>query len=215
MEATGKYKLEDELNCGACGYPTCRDKAIAVYNHMATLDMCVPYMRERAESMSFDIIRTSPNGIVAVDGDFRITEINDEAKRLLGIHANAKGELLEDFFNPTEFYIALLENRTVEKKRMQIEKTGKWVEMTVKPIADQNTAFGILTDITDEIHASERMNRLRADTLSTTDKVIENQMRVVQEIASLLGETAAETKVALIKLKNAVAEDEKEENPAE
>ena len=98
---------------------------------------------------------------------------------------------------------------------MQIEKTGKWVEMTVKPIADQNTAFGILTDITDEIHASERMNKLRADTLSTTDKVIENQMRVVQEIASLLGETAAETKVALIKLKNAVAEDEKEEKPAE
>lgn len=215
LEATSKYKPEDELNCGACGYPTCRDKAIAVYNHMATLDMCVPYMRERAESMSFDIIRSSPNGIVAVDGDFRITEINDEAKRILGIHANAKGELLEDFFNPTEFYIALLENRTVERKRMQIEKTGKWVEMTVKPIADQNTAFGILTDITDEIHASERMNKLRADTLSTTDKVIENQMRVVQEIASLLGETAAETKVALIKLKNAVAEDEKEEKPAE
>ena len=45
--------------------------------------------------------------------------------------------------------------------------------------------------------------------------MIENQMRVVQEIASLLGETAAETKVALIKLKNAVAEDEKEEKPAE
>lgn len=215
LEATGKYKPEDELNCGACGYPTCRDKAIAVYNHMAQLEMCAPYMRERAESMSFDIIRSSPNGIIAVDGDFRITEINDVAKSLLGITVPAKGELLEDFFNPTDFYIALLENRTVERKRIFIDKTNKWAELIVKPIADQNTAFGILTDITDDINAAERMNKVRSDTLSTTDKVIENQMRVVQEIASLLGETAAETKVALIKLKNAVAEDKKDDGAEE
>lgn len=210
LEATGKRTPADELNCGACGYPTCRDKAIAVYNNMAALEMCVPYMRERAESMSFDIIRSSPNGIVAVDGEFRITEINDAARALLGITDSGKGELLETYFNPTEFYIALLENKTVVKKQLRIEKTDKWADLIVKPIAGQNTAFGIFTDVTEDIRSAEKLNKLKADTLTTTDKVIENQMRVVQEIASLLGETAAETKVALIKLKNAVAGDDAE-----
>lgn len=212
LEATGKHTPEDELNCGACGYPTCRDKAIAVYNGMAQLEMCVPFMRERAESMSYDIIQSSPNGILAVDGDYRIIEINETAKRVLGISdSRPKGELLETYFNPADFYLALIENKTLDKKRQFIDKTGRWVELTVKPIKSQNIAFCILTDITDEIASKEKLDKLKADTLTTTDRVIENQMRVVQEIASLLGETAAETKIALIKLKNAIAVDKEEE----
>lgn len=215
LEATGKHSPADELNCGACGYPTCRDKAIAVYNRMASLEMCVPYMRERAEGMSFDIIRSSPNGIVAVDGEFRITEINEVAKRLFGITGNVKGELLDNFCNPTDFYIALMENKVVERKQVHIDKTDRWVELIVKPIAGQNTVFGILTDVTEDIRSAEQLQKLKEDTLSTTDRVIENQMRVVQEIASLLGETAAETKIALIKLKKAVAGDDSQKSAGE
>lgn len=208
LEATGKFAPEDELNCGACGYNTCRDKAVAVYNGMAQLEMCVPYMRERAEGLSYDIIQNSPNGILAVDDSFRITEINDKAAALLGIgKAGAKGELLEQFYNPTDFYLVLYENAKVDRKKTFIEKTGAWVEMTVRRVQNQNTLFCIMKDITQDTDYRNKMGKLKAETLETTNEVIDKQMRVVQEIASLLGETAAETKVALIKLKETVSQE--------
>lgn len=49
LHLTNKYTLEDELNCGACGYPTCREKAIAVYQGLAEAEMCLPYMLEKLE----------------------------------------------------------------------------------------------------------------------------------------------------------------------
>ena len=47
LARTGKHKPSDELNCGACGYSTCREKAWAVVNGYAEVEMCVPYMREK------------------------------------------------------------------------------------------------------------------------------------------------------------------------
>ena len=206
LEATGKYKPEDELNCGACGYPTCRDKAIAVYNGMAEIDMCVPYMREKAESLSFDIIQNSPNGILAVDESFRITDINEEAARLLSIPRNGcKGELLERYFNPTDFYIVASDGKAVDDKKIKLEKSGAWVEMSIRKVSGQNLLFCIMKDITEETEDKSRLDKLKEDTYRTTDEVIGKQMRVVQEIASLLGETAAETKIALLKLKETLA----------
>lgn len=209
LEATGKYKPEDELNCGACGYPTCRDKAIAVYNGMAQLDMCVPYMREKAESLSFDIIQNSPNGILAVDEGFRITDINEEAARLLSIPRNGcKGELLERYFNPTDFYIVASDGKPIDDKQLKLEKSGAWVEMSIRKVSGQNLLFCIMKDISAEIEDKTRLDKLKEDTYRTTDEVIGKQMRVVQEIASLLGETAAETKIALLKLKNTLKTEE-------
>lgn len=209
LEATGKFKPEDELNCGACGYPTCRDKAIAVYNGMAQIDMCVPYMREKAESLSFDIIQNSPNGILAVDESFRITDINEEAARLLSIPRNGcKGELLERYFNPTDFYIVASDGKPVDDKKMKLEKSGAWVEMSIRKVSGQNLLFCIMKDVTAEIEDKSRLDKLKEDTYRTTDEVIGKQMRVVQEIASLLGETAAETKIALLKLKNTLKTEE-------
>ena len=209
LEATGKYKPEDELNCGACGYPTCRDKAIAVYNGMAEIDMCVPYMREKAESLSFDIIQNSPNGILAVDESFRITDINEEAARLLSIPRNGcKGELLERYFNPTDFYIVASDGKAVDDKKIKLEKSGAWVEMSIRKVSGQNLLFCIMKDITEETEDNSRLDKLKEDTYRTTDEVIGKQMRVVQEIASLLGETAAETKIALLKLKNTLKTEE-------
>ncbi len=209
LEATGKYKSEDELNCGACGYPTCRDKAIAVYNGMAEIDMCVPYMREKAESLSFDIIQNSPNGILAVDESFRITDINEEAARLLSIPRNScKGELLERYFNPTDFYIVASDGKAVDDKKIKLEKSGAWVEMSIRKVSGQNLLFCIMKDITEETEDKSRLDKLKEDTYRTTDEVIGKQMRVVQEIASLLGETAAETKIALLKLKNTLKTEE-------
>lgn len=211
LAKTGKFQPEDELNCGACGYRTCREKAWAVINGYAEVEMCLPYMRERAESMSYEIIQNSPNGIVLVDNDLKISEINAKAASLLGISGNAKGEYLVEYMNPSDFVTALAEGKNVAGKRMHISKTDSYIELSVTLLKNDNQMFGVMKDITAGVNYNEKLNAVKMETLQTTDEVIKKQMRVAQEIASLLGETTAETKVALLKLKKTLQDGDKGE----
>lgn len=209
LAKTGKTRPEDMLNCGACGYNTCYEKAWAVANGYANIDMCVPYMRERAESMSYEIIQTSPNGIVLLDTDLNILEINGKAKELLGIkERDVKGRGIFHYFNPTEFVLAQNDNKSVHNKKVYIEKTGSYIELTIIVMKDNKGTYAVMKDITQETKSEEQLDKVKLETLATTDEVIKKQMRVAQEIASLLGETTAETKVALLKLKKTLQGEE-------
>ncbi len=216
LHRTGKFKPEDELNCGSCGYPTCREKAWAVFNGYADIDICLPYMRERAESMSYEIIHNSPEGIVVLDSEMNVVDINSKAKELLGITAvNLKGLPAIDFFNPTEFLIAQNSGRQYVRKKIYVAETKRHIEMSISILKGNHALFGILKDITEEVHYNEKFGKMRMETLATTDDVIKKQMRVAQEIASLLGETTAETKVALLKLKKTLMQEEEERERSE
>ena len=205
---TGKMKPEDELNCGSCGYATCREKAWAVYNGYADIEICLPYMRQRAESLSFEIIQNSPEGIIVLDADMNILEINNKGRELLGIcDPNAKGHAAVDFFNPIDFVNAYNQKKHVDCEQMHIPSTGKYINMSVNYLPGQNVLFGIMKDITETVDFEKRIMKVKMETLTTTDEVIKKQMRVAQEIASLLGETTAETKVALLKLKKTLTEE--------
>lgn len=211
LAKTGKFKPEDELNCGACGYPTCREKAIAVLNGNADLDMCIPYMRKRAESMSYEIIQNSPNGIIMMDYDLKISESNSLARKLLGINLDdPKGTYLYESINAAEFFQAVSGGKDVHRQKIYIEESKRYVDMNIILLPEHKTLFAVLKDVTDAVEYSKELDEVREKTLETTDAVIKKQMRVAQEIASLLGETTAETKVALLKLKNTLA-GEKEE----
>lgn len=211
LAKTGKFKPEDELNCGACGYPTCREKAIAVLNGNADLEMCIPYMRKRAESMSYEIIQNSPNGIIMMDYDLKISESNSLARKLLGINLDdPKGTYLYESINAAEFFQAVSGGKDVHKQKIYIEESKRYVDMNIILLPEHKTLFAVLKDVTDAVEYSKELDEVRQKTLETTDAVIKKQMRVAQEIASLLGETTAETKVALLKLKNTLA-GEKEE----
>ncbi|MDR3317857.1 MAG: PAS domain S-box protein [Clostridiales bacterium] len=208
LARTGKRVESDELNCGACGYNTCREKAWAVANGYAVTEMCVPYMRERAESMSYEIIQNSPNGIMLLDGDFHITEINAKAMELFGIdEKSVRGRDAGDFFNPSDFVIAYDKGENVYKKKLYVHKTARHVELTIVILSAHKVLFGVMKDITAEENYNVRLNSVKLETFAITDEVIKKQMRVAQEIASLLGETTAETKVALLKLKKTIGKD--------
>ena len=208
LHKTGKMKPEDELNCGSCGYATCREKAWAVYNGYADIEICLPYMRQRAESLSFEIIQNSPEGIIVLDADMNILEINNKGRELLGIcDPNAKGHAAVDFFNPIDFVNAYNQKKHVDCEKMHIPSTGKYINMSVNYLPGQNVLFGIMKDITETVDFEKRIMKVKMETLTTTDEVIKKQMRVAQEIASLLGETTAETKVALLKLKKTLTEE--------
>ncbi len=210
LNSIGKKKKEDELDCGACGYSTCREKAWAVANGYAEREMCLPYMRKRAESMSYEIIKNSPNGIVVVDYDFKILDMNVKAQELWGVKdKRVKGNDLVNYCDPTPMIMAVANGTNINKDKVLIDKTNKFVQMSVNLIAEHRIVFVIMRDITSYVKTDEEILEMKMHTIKTTDEVIKKQMRVAQEIASLLGETTAETKVALLKLKKTLAESDK------
>lgn len=204
LRRTGKMTPEDELNCGACGYRSCRGKAWAVLNGYADIEMCLPYMRKKAESMAYDIVHNSPEGILLVDGDLNVVDANLTAMEMLDIPGDSRGfkpRPLKDFMPPLDFYLAYSQQKNLEVHKQFIVGTKRYVDITICYMKDQNLLFGQMKDVTDEVNYEKRLDRMRDETIETTDEVIMKQMRVAQEIASLLGETTAETKVALLNLK--------------
>jgi uncharacterized Fe-S cluster-containing protein len=64
-----------------------------------------------------------------------------------------------------------------------------------------------MRDVTEAALEKEKKETISKQTVEIADKVVDKQMRIVQEIASLLGETAAETKIALTKLKESISDE--------
>lgn len=213
LAKTGKTSPELELNCGACGYDTCREKACAVANGFADIEMCVPYMRDRAESMNYQVIQNSPNGILIVNSEFNIVEINNKAIGMLGIkEAFVKGKSVLDYFDASDIILAFTDERNVFRKKLYITASSAYIELNVRYLKKENLVLAVMKDITENVNFDEKLNAVKIETLTTTDEVIKKQMRVAQEIASLLGETTAETKVALLKLKQTLLEEQKRED---
>lgn len=210
LAKTGKNKPEDELNCGACGYSSCREKAWAVINGYADIEMCLPYMRERAENISYEVIKHNPDGIIVIDNEFRVIDINAKACSLLGVSsAIAKESYIFDCLDENEsFLTAIAEKRNMYRKQIKISNTNTYVELSINYMKDHDMIFAIMKDITEKVSFDEQLNKVKLETMAITDEVIKKQMRVAQEIASLLGETTAETKVALVNLKKTLQNNE-------
>ncbi|MBZ4663022.1 MAG: 4Fe-4S dicluster protein [Caloramator sp.] len=205
LKKIGKFKKEDELNCGACGYSSCREKAIAVYNNKAELNMCLPYMKEKAESLSNIIINSSPNAILALNSELYIQEANNSVYKIFNIeNINLAGKNVFEFFDCPDFVIVMDTGKDILNKKVYYEKFDVTVEQSVIHAKDHEAIIIIMKDITKEEKNQEQLNKVRRETVEIAQRVIEKQMRVAQEIASLLGETTAETKVALTKLKDTI-----------
>lgn len=205
LNSTGKYTKDKELNCGACGYSSCREKAAAVYGNRAQLYMCLPYMRERAESISNVIISTTPNAIFALDEKLIIQEANLSAHKFFGAAGmDLLGKHIFEVLECTDFQAVIDSKANIYDKKHYYEKYDMTVRQSIIHAPEQNIVVAILQDISHEERHVQQMYREREKNVELTQKVIEKQMRVAQEIASLLGETTAETKVALTKLKQSI-----------
>ena len=200
----GKHKPEDELNCGSCGYNTCREKAIAVFQGKADFTMCLPYLKDKAESFSDNIINNTPNGIMVLNEDFEVQLINKAACKMMKISSASDilGCPVVRILNPTEYMNVLSEGRNVYEKKVFLAEYKIYVEETIIYDKNYHIIMSIMRDITNEENQREQKEITNKQAIEITDKVIEKQMRVVQEIASLLGETTAETKIALTNLKD-------------
>lgn len=206
----GKTLPEHQLNCGTCGYDTCREKAIAVYQGKADLNMCLPFLKDKAESFSDNIINNTPNGIVVINENLEVLQINNAARKIMNIRyeGDIVGGQLIRILDPTAFFEVIESGQNIHAQRVYLAEYRKYVEQTIIHDKSFHVLMCIMRDVTAEERAREAKEALSRQTIAITDKVIEKQMRVVQEIASLLGETTAETKVALTNLKESLRNDE-------
>ena len=209
LRQMGKFKPSDELNCGTCGYNSCRDKAIAVIQGKAEISMCLPYLKDKAESFSDTIVNNTPNGLIVLNENLEVQQINNAARKIMNIRAasDVLGESVVRILDPTIFAQVKKSGRSVHCQRVYLAEYKKYIEQTVVYASDSRMLIGIMHDITDEESERERKARINKQTVEVADTVVEKQMRIVQEIASLLGETAAETKIALTKLKESIGDE--------
>jgi iron only hydrogenase large subunit-like protein/uncharacterized Fe-S cluster-containing protein len=205
LNSIGKFTRDKELNCGACGYSSCRDKAAAVYNNRAQLHMCLPYMRERAESISNLIINTTPNAIFALDDKLLIQEANRAAHKFFSSDmVDLIGKSIFEVLECGNFQMVIDSKENIYDRKYYYEKYDMTVKQSIIYAPGQNIVVVIIQDISEEERITRQLHSTRETNVDLAQKVIEKQMRVAQEIASLLGETTAETKVALTKLKKSI-----------
>lgn len=210
LNKMGKYDKEDELNCGACGYNTCYEKAIAVSQGMSQIEMCVPYMRSMAERTTNEIFTHSPNVILFLDTNLKIKEVNPIGEKLFSMaKEQLKDKPISSIIKDKDFELVAKSKQSMIKEKIFYSEYNYHAYRSIIYMEKHSSLLVIYTDITDEEKRKLQLSELKHNALDVTQSIIDKQMRVAQEIASLLGETTAETKVALMKLKK-VLQEEKE-----
>ncbi len=205
----GKSSPNTELNCGSCGYNSCREKAIAVIQGKAELSMCLPYMMDKAECFSDTVIRNSPNAIVVLNDDLEVQKINTAACGIMNIRreSDVLGEPVIRILDPDDFNkVRGCHGKTISD-RIYLAEYKSYVDRTIVYNRDYHMFICIMHDVTTEIKNLEKKMETRRQAADIADKVVEKQLKIVQEIAYLLGETAADTQTALTRLKETISDD--------
>ncbi len=204
----GKYSREDELNCGACGYDTCREFASAFLNRKAEQMMCVSYMRKLAQKKANALLRTMPSGVVIVDKDLLIVECNKAFARLLGTEAlllydakpGLEGVSLRKMVPFHDHFQAVLETGA-DILDKDIRYQQKVLHGSIFGIEKNRIAGGIFQDVTVPSIQKDRI-------IGQAENIIRKHLSTVQKIAFLLGENAAESEVMLNSIIRSFSNDE-------
>lgn len=208
LRRVNKYTPDDELNCGACGYSSCREKAVATLRGMAEVTMCIPYMRRRSESLRQVVMDVSPNSILILDDHLAIQDMSPSAEHLFGCSiADVKGKHLSRLIPLYNDFIAVRDTGTPVIGKISRINDRIVAEQNIVRVEGQSLLVAIMRDITEHEAEKQKSLELRAQTLEQTREVVQKQMRVAHEIAHLLGETTAESKMIVIHLAKLLEEE--------
>jgi PAS domain S-box-containing protein len=200
LEQTGKASPENQLNCGACGYPSCREKAIAVIRGMAELEMCIPYMKRLAEQRTDRIIETSPNGIVILDDQLRIISMNPAFRDFFMCSEAVCGKPISYLMDPDPF--ERLASGTEESVEM-VETHSNYnlvCHQIIYALREDKQYVGIFVNITKNKTHKDKLDKLRGQTVLQARELLDHQINMAQNIAKYLGESTAQSEALLEKL---------------
>ncbi len=189
------------MNCGACGFDSCYEKAVAVARGQAEEKMCMTYMRGRAESTANTAIRSNPSGIIVFDQDFIIQEFNPAARDMFKAYNLQVGSAIFEYIDHRDFEKVVETGRGMKDLIVHYDDIGLVTRQNVVRMqGTQNLYMATITDITEEEKKRAELEKMKKEALSKANQVINNQMFVAQQIAGLLGETTADTKIILLDL---------------
>ncbi len=194
LREMGKDNPKKELNCGACGYPSCRDKAMAVILGKAEKEMCITYLIDKVSSVSNAIIEEFPNIVIIY-----------KSGKL--IYLNPAGE---DFFLNKEALLDFIIDEIEEGKNpleIHIDNEEYYFFVKTFSLPDDNGKVALLLDITNEKKREDELNKLKKQSAEKIEELINRQMLLAQEIANLLGESIAETKSHFAQFRKVLEED--------
>ena len=203
-----KTTPESQLNCGTCGYNTCRDKAVAIIQGKAELSMCLPYMMSKAEGLSDTVLANSPNGILVLNDALEVQKINPEARRLLQVpnEMDILGDNVGHLMDPAIFDAARQAGKPIETAHIPLD-FGCYVDRNILYNSEDHLFICTMRDVSKEVKRQSKKMETRMQAVNIADDVAKKQLKIVQEIASLLGETAADTLIAVEHLKETISDD--------
>ncbi len=209
LDRMGKRDPAKRLNCGSCGYNSCYDKAVAVWQGKAQINMCLPFLIEKSQSFSDNVIEHTPNGIIVMDEMYTIQQINQAACDIVNLPMPKTiiGLPVDRIIDTTVIEEAIETNSVIKDRVTYLADYDKYISMTAFHDSEYKVSTLIIRDVTDEQTAKERKAKTNANAIEITGNIIDKQMRVVQEIASLLGETVAETQIALHKMEETLRDE--------
>jgi iron only hydrogenase large subunit-like protein/uncharacterized Fe-S cluster-containing protein len=200
LEMTGKSDPQQQLNCGACGYDTCRSKAIAVVQGMAEQEMCIPFMRRLAERRTDRIIDTSPNGIVILDADLAIISMNPTFKHFFSCSDAVLGRHISYLMDPAPFE-KLVSGMT---DSLDITVAHRPYNLLCRELIyilkEEKQIVGIFMNITTQQEQEKRLKDLRSQTVEQANELLEHQVKMAMNMAQFLGESTAKGEALVRKL---------------
>jgi iron only hydrogenase large subunit-like protein len=210
MRTVGKYSAEDELNCGGCGYDSCREFARALLQNKAERTMCVTYMRKLAQKKANALIGKMPSAVVIVNEQLKIVESNPRFRALLlkgdtrelppGLEGVALAEVAPFYYL---FQKVLDTGNDILDRDIRFQ--GRILHATIFSIEPKSAVGGILQDITEPAMQKEQ-------TIKRAQRVLEQNLKTVQQIAFLLGENAAESEITLNSIVHSFSSGENEDD---
>jgi iron only hydrogenase large subunit-like protein len=197
LKSVGKIIDKDELNCGGCGYDSCRDFAGALLAGKAEKTMCVTYMRKLAQNKASGLLRTMPSGVVIVNDELKIIESNYNFAKLFGadiesifdVNPGLEGALLKKIVPFHELFKHVLDTGEDLISR-DFRVNNRILHGSIFTIEPQNVIGGVFADITTPSIQKEQV-------IERAQQIIEKNLTMVQKIAYLLGENASESESVL------------------
>lgn len=200
LNSIGKFSKEDELNCMACGYNSCREKAVAVLEGLAEPEMCMPYMRRMAEQKFEMMIRHDPNGIVMLDDKLHIIHMNPAFRKMFSCSEALVGRPISYLIDPDVFEQLSTGSEQLIRKTVTFANYNLVCHLMCYALPEQNQFVGIFMDITALQSNTEKLNEIKAETVLQAQSLIEHQIEMAQELARFLGDHTAKGEVLLNKL---------------
>ncbi len=205
LKNTGKETEENELNCGACGYNTCRDKAIAVLQGIAEVEMCMPYMRRLAEQKSDKLIASDPNGIIILNDQLEIVSINPAFKKMFVCSEGVVGKKISYLIDPEPFERIAARKNYKFSDEVRFPNYNMVCHLVCYAIEEENQFVGIFVDITDTHSNKEKLKGFKTETILQAQELMEHQVSMAQELAKFIGDHTARGEMLMNKLINEIS----------